>query len=593
MDARGSGGARVVGDALIAARFDGTRGPSRVELRRRELELRARAAALRRGDEEARASLRRAFTETRARCPHALAPLHWSLAFPEVFDPDRAGGPGFDAIVGNPPFLAGVRISRALSRTYLDYLRARYPGGGGQADLVAYFLRRAYALLRPGGALGLLATNTVAQGDTREAGLEPLCCGRGIAWGLVTVAPPDAPAPAPATIYAAERRIRWPGDAVVLVSAVHMTHGPCTLQPTLDGRPVARVTALLLPEGGHAGPARLRENAGRAFKGLEPYADGFVFEDGNPGANPTAVMRALIAGDPRRRARIFPYLGGQELNHAPTLAPSRYVIHFEDMSLEEAGRWPALLRLVERRVKPFRAGRAPAVARWPWWRFWRDRPELREATRGLETVLALADTSKHLAIARVPARYVLNKTLVVIALASDAGFAVLQSRAHELWARRFGSSMKDDLRYTASDCFDTFPFPPAWERDAALSEAGRAYDERRGALMRARACGLTRLYNAFHDPDARDPEIAALRRLHAALDDAALRAYGWSDLAEQACCEFRERYAVERAGGRRRPWRLQWPAALQREVLARLLALNQARARQGDARRVSSTTSGR
>ena len=40
-----------------------------------------------------------------------------------------------------------------------------------------------------------------------------------------------------------------------------------------------------------------------------------------------------------------------------------------------------------------------------------------------------------------------------------AAFAVLQSRPHEVWARFFGSSLKDDLRYTPSDCFETFPFP--------------------------------------------------------------------------------------------------------------------------------------
>ena len=41
---------------------------------------------------------------------------------------------------------------------------------------------------------------------------------------------------------------------------------------------------------------------------------------------------------------------------------------------------------------------------------------------------------------------------------------ILQSRPHELWARFFGSSMKDDLRYTPSDCFETFPFPEAGRR---------------------------------------------------------------------------------------------------------------------------------
>ncbi len=566
--------ARLIADGLLLTRFEttGERAHARLEGRRRALAERARA-----GDEEAARTLQRAVATARRSTSPPLRPFHWALEFPQVFEPARRAAPGFDAVIGNPPFLAGIRISGALSRAYLDFLRARYPGGGGQADLVAYFFRRGYALLRPGGALGLLATNTVAQGDTREAGLEPLCCGEGLAWGLATIpdaAPEDSP---PATLFAAERRIRWPGAAVVHVSAVHMVKGPCEHAAALDGRPVPRITAFLLAQGGHRGPARLPENAGRAFKGLEPYADGFVFEDGNPGANPIARMRELFAKEPRARDRVFPYLGGLELNRDPAQAPSRYVLHFSDMTLEQAREWPAALALVERRVKPSRAARAPAVARWPWWRFWRDRPELRRATRGLARVLALADTSKHLALAWVPARYVLNKTLVVIAMEDDAGFALLQSRVHEVWARRFGSSMKDDLRYTASDCFETFPFPPAWERDESLAAAGREYHERRAALMRDRGRGLTWTYNAFHSPETRDAELEALRRLHAALDDATLRAYGWEDLAARVTHEFQEAYAVE-ATRRRRPWRLWWPTWLRDEVLARLLALNRARA---------------
>ncbi len=46
--------------------------------------------------------------------------LHWPLAFPKVFlAPGRSG---FDAIVGNPPFLGGQRITGALGTAYRNYL---------------------------------------------------------------------------------------------------------------------------------------------------------------------------------------------------------------------------------------------------------------------------------------------------------------------------------------------------------------------------------------------------------------------------------------------------------------------------------------
>ena len=107
---------------------------------------------------------------------------------------------------------------------------------------------------------------------------------------------------------------------------------------------------------------------------------------------------------------------------------------------------------------------------------------------------------------------------------------------HEVWARFFASSMKDDLRYTPSDCFETFPFPPNFETDPTLESAGRAYYDFRAALMVRNNEGLTKTYNRFHDPDERSPDILKLRELHAAMDRAVLDAYGWTDL--KPTCEF-------------------------------------------------------
>ena len=114
--------------------------------------------------------------------------------------------------------------------------------------------------------------------------------------------------------------------------------------------------------------------------------------------------------------------------------------------------------------------------------------------------------------------------------------AVLQSRPHEVWARFFASSMKDDLRYTPSDCFETFPFPPNWQSNPALEAAGKAYYDFRAALMVKNNEGLTKTYNRFHDPDEHSPDILRLRALHADMDRAVLDAYGWTDIPPT--CEF-------------------------------------------------------
>ena len=91
---------------------------------------------------------------------------------PEVFA-DGASQGGFDALVGNPPFLGGNKITGPLGTDYRNYLVNHISGGRrGHADLCVYFLLRAHQLVRTHGNLGMLATDTVAQGDTREVGLD-------------------------------------------------------------------------------------------------------------------------------------------------------------------------------------------------------------------------------------------------------------------------------------------------------------------------------------------------------------------------------------------------------------------------------------
>jgi hypothetical protein len=146
------------------------------------------------------------------------------------------------------------------------------------------------------------------------------------------------------------------------------------------------------------------------------------------------------------------------------------------------------------------------------------------------------------------------------------------------------------LRYTPTDCFETFPFPPDWETNEALEEAGRSYYEYRAALMVRNDEGLTKTYNRFHDPEERSPEIQQLRALHAAMDRAVLDAYGWPDIP--TACEFLLDYEEEEdpdtdptAAGKakrkkKKPYRLRWPDEIRDEVLAKLLALNAERAEQ-------------
>jgi hypothetical protein len=173
---------------------------------------------------------------------------------------------------------------------------------------------------------------------------------------------------------------------------------------------------------------------------------------------------------------------------------------------------------------------------------------------------------------------VFAESLPVFPFARQPAFSVLQSRVHEIWARFFGSSLEDRLRYTPSDCFETFPFPDGWESIATLDAAGHAYYEFRAALMVRRHESLTATYNDFHDPEVRDADTDTLRALHTAMDRAVLDAYGWTDL--QPTCEFLLDYEIDEgtwSERKKKPYRYRWPDDVRDEVLAQLLELNATR----------------
>ena len=489
-------------------------------------------------------------------------PFHWELEFPEVFAREN---PGFDAFVGNPPF-AGKNTLRASTRdAYPEWLLETHEASHGNADLVAFFFRRAFDKLRYRGAFGLIATNTIAQGDTRGTGLRHICTHGG-------------------TIFNARRRVKWPGMAAVVVSVVHVAKGKAQPPFKLDDREVGTITAFLFHAGGHENPKLLKENEGKSFQGSIVLGMGFTFDDTNPDATPIAEMHRLIEKDPRNAERIFPYLGGEELNTSPTHLHHRYVINFEQMTEAESRKWPDLMAIVESKVKPDRLRQKDRGAKECWWQFLRSRPELYARVSTAARTLVCGQTSKYRSFAFLSGRLVFDQKLIVFAFDGAGAFAVLSSRPHEYWSLFFGSSMKDDPVYTPSDCFETYPIPSAGGAAPALEAAGHAYLRFRTSLMVRSGEGLTRTYNRFHDPDETSPDILHLRALHDAMDRAVLDAYGWTDL--HPTCEFFLDYEDPddedadpvRTRQRKKPWRYRWPDDIRDEVLARLLALNQTRA---------------
>jgi hypothetical protein len=544
------GKVRLFGDLVLAAYFGGDK-PKEREAKRGEY-----ASAVVSGEAERH----RGWLENWRLAEQPLAPFHWEIEFPEVFAREN---PGFDAVVGNPPFLGGKNISGTHGEAYLQWLAQSHVGTGGQADLVSYFFRRVFTLLRSNGAFGLIATKTIAQGDTRASGLRWICQNGG-------------------EIYAARTRVRWPGLAAVVVSVLHVMKGHFSGLRRLDDRLVECITAFLFHRGGHDDPLRLSANERRCFQGSMVYGMGFTFDDTNTSgvATPLAAMSRLIEMNSRNKEVIFPYIGGQEVNTSPTHDHHRYVINFGGRSEEECRRnWPDLMAIVEAQVKPERMTNKREGRKKYWWRFGETTPALFAAIAGLERVLLTnAQASSHLSFVFSGAHFVFANSLNVFTFSRFSDFAVLQSRVHDTWGWFFSSSLGLQIRYNPTDCFLTFPFPHDWQSATSLESAGAAYYDFRAKLMVANDEGLTKTYNRFHDIDERDPDIVKLRELHAALDREVLDAYGWSDISTD--CTFLLDYEIDEEAwsDRKRPYRYRWPDEVRDEVLARLLELNAKRA---------------
>ena len=608
---KASEGLRTAGDLMVAAFFAGSKPKERAD--KQEVYLALLSGTF--GDDGLADSVQE-IRERLAVGERGIRPFHWDLEFPEVYGDGRGG---FDVFVGNPPFAGKNTIAEGSPDGILDWFKQLHPESHGNADLVAHFFRRCFSLLRPGGSLGLIATNTIAQGDTRSTGLRWICLNGG-------------------TIYAARKRYKWPGVAAVVVSVVHLFKGAYGGVKLLEKRPVAQITAFLFANGGHDDPKPLAANAGMSFQGSIVLGMGFTFDKGDeadehtPGIpSPLTTMARLIAENPKNAEVIFPYIGGEEVNDSPIHAHHRYVVDFRDRNEDECRMyWPELMALLDKKVKPQRQERKPngefkqrAPLPQKWWIHAEKRPALYSAITGSERVLATnAQASPQYTVAFMQGGSVYANSLNIFPYDTFSAHSVLQSKVHEEFARSICSSLKDDLRYNPSDCFVTFPFPTALLDSAAsdpahaatrqsLETIGERYHQFRAELMVTNNEGLTSTYNRFHDPAETSSGLLELRRLHGEMDQAVLNAYGWSDVA--TACGFGLDYldleedaqlpddlqertdsgelffweageALDFQGqlqaygaitGRRKlPWRYRWPDPVRDDVLARLLALN-------------------
>lgn len=488
-------------------------------------------------------------------------PFHWALEFPEVF----AHG-GFDAIIGNPPFSGGQHLTGTLGTAYRNYLvNFVADGTKGSADLCAYFYLRAFTLLHGGGIFGLIACNTIAEGDTRQVGLERMVKQGG-------------------SIIAANPNMPWPGTAAVVISLVFFwkdgvrqhLHLAAPVVPDghwhglvyFNDQPAETISPFLSQQEEWS-PKALKANANQSFIGSYILGMGFTMTEDE--------AKAYIARDPKNAEVLFPYLNGEDLNSSPEQKASRWVINFFDWPLDRdaEGSWeradarqrkaylsnlhvpadypkrvaadfPEILYIVREKVKPDRdklSGNQTNEGRKKrWFHYGRDAKALyhtigRGATfaqhpKGWNTisaypqVIAVSLVQSHLKFEYVQNDKVFAHKLAII-LPRPALLAILSTNIFQEWGRKTSSSMGFGINFSPSDSFETFTFPIPTE---ALINLEGLYTKQRRFIMHSDGIGLTQLYNLVHNPDNHDGRYEELRRLQREIDEAVRDAYGWQDV---------------------------------------------------------------
>ncbi|MFH9128882.1 Eco57I restriction-modification methylase domain-containing protein [Streptomyces griseoaurantiacus] len=423
----------------------------------------------------------------------AIRPLHWPLEFPEIMG--VGGSSGFDAVVGNPPFVGGLKITGALGQDYREYLVSRLADGTrGHADLCTYFLLRNLRIA-PGRRTGIIATKTIAQGYTREVGLDQATTN---GW----------------TINRAIRSQPWPGTANIEVSLLWLTE---RLEPaeavSLDGKVVDGITPLLTARSQATGkPYPLVENENRSYIGSYVSGAGFLLTPDQ--------ANAFLKKNPKYKDVLFPYFIGDDLNQRTGAPARRWVINFRDWPQERAAQYEEVFALVERDVKPVRAKNKRPARRDRWWQFAERAPQLYESAEEYEKVIAIGQTTSTQLPAFMPRSCVFDQTLVIFPTDSYAELAFRSSEFQFWWTVRYGPTRTADLRYTPTTCCAPLPVPQFSDELAGLGRELETLQKRAGV-------SLTPLSQKIHSRTEFSPDISALRNVRQRIDHAVLAGYGW------------------------------------------------------------------
>lgn len=442
--------------------------------------------------------------------------------------------PKVQAIIGNPPYQSKNKMQQEFGPEYVQRVRKRYPDVPGRADYCVYWFRRAHDELPFEGRAGLVGTNTISQGASREGGLDYIVQHNG-------------------TITDAIASQVWPGESVVHVSIVNWIKGTYNGEKRLGAqtgdskdsawttKKAAVIHANLSDSIDVTSALTIQVNAdsGACYQGQTHGHSGFLLS--------IHETKDLLR-EKRNREILFPFLIGRELVSSLDSRPHRYVIDFGSRDLLEAKAFPQLFKRLSGTVLPSRQKAAEeeakrnavVLARDPrarvnwhhrnflnkWWQLGYSRQELIEKLSQLSRYIGCARVTKRPIFEMIHPSIHPNDMIQVFALQDDYSFGILQSGIHWEWFKARCSTLKGDWRYTSDTVFDSFPWPQSPSESQIRKIAYEAVYLRslRRDIMQRNKWPLRELYRSLEIP-GKNP----LREAHDSLDAAVKAAYGMAD----------------------------------------------------------------
>lgn len=456
-------------------------------------------------------------------------PFHYALRFPEVFEKG-----GFDAVVGNPPFMGRGLWKSTVGQVAGLTAKVILGVQPGRIDMSVVFHRRAFDLLHSSGCYGLLGVTNISESEAVKV-------------GLATIVKQG-------TIYSAVKSLKWPGSANINVAIVHICKGAWKGEINLNGQATDTIY-----------PNLTNETFGEPKKITSLI-------DGTQGVNTVFINILFLDPKSERAIKILkqsknilvPIVNGQTIGKTSLEKIDNYVINSGDKSLEDirnesVDAYEFLMSVREKRLRKIRE-KGDTYKGWDeqWWKHWNTRADFFNRYPQSERLL-YSILTKYPLPRRVSNILTTHKALI-FPIVFDGQPPLFLSSAMQIWLSTFTGAKKGDNAVEISlvlSSFRNFPCP-----NVDLSEESQKWAIEFDNYLRDQG-GITPAMNRFHDSTDNASEVVRARELQRLIDEVVIKAYGWDDL--DLTYEFADRGIGERYGLKEET---------RKELLRRLVKLN-------------------